>query len=109
MNSVRGRAAAEFWNTILFNMLLVAFMNTAEGLLKLKSCMALATGTTTMGAAPAGMGGALAATVGARITGAPAYQRRKRVSCEDIAQFMWQSMIEAHCCRCFLVKSTNRR
>lgn len=79
MNKVSGRAAAELRKMLLFNILLVAFMNTAEGLLKLKSCIALAADTTTIGAGwpgggavPAGAGGALAATV--RSTGAPIVQ-----------------------------------
>jgi len=47
---VAGSAAAELLNMTLFSRLLVAFMNTAEGLLKLKSCMALVAEITTVGA-----------------------------------------------------------
>lgn len=52
--NVTGRAAAELVKMILLSRLLVAFMNTAAGLLKLKSCIALVAEITTVGAGVSG-------------------------------------------------------
>ena len=81
MNKVKGSADAfDVLNICLFNQLLVAFINTAVELLKLKSCMALATDTTTgiAGTAAAeadapvmGFFACWSMVAGGRITGAP--------------------------------------